>query len=201
MARQQLRYGPQLYAGVFPLPQVRVEQAGGRRFAPHGGRRLFQGDEQAQGRFFPAPPLPRRSRAWGAETWPPLTWTTILWGVRRGPSMKYIRPSTPRSAPRLRSSCGWASSRRHGPILELVGVLLPQGAGAPGVLRLAYDFVVPARLQVEGRLEPVFHQGHRQVGDVDANPAPPQFLRRRHRRAAAAEGVEDQVAPDCCWPG
>ena len=32
------------------------------------------------------------------------------------------------------------------------------------------------------------------MGDVDAQPLPVELLRRRYRRPAAAEGVEDDVA-------
>ena len=100
----------------------------------------------------------------------------------------------PRSAPRRCSDWGWASSRETAPELELVGVLLPEGAGAALVLGFADYVVVRDGVQVEGGLEAVLHQGDGQVGNVDAEPVASQLLRRRHRRAAAAEGVEHHVA-------
>ena len=84
--------------------------------------------------------------------------------------------------------------QRHCPELELVGVLLPQGAGAALVLRLADNVVVPARLQLEGRFQAALHQRHGQVGDVYPDPLAAQLLRHRHRRAAPAEGVQHHVA-------
>ena len=83
--------------------------------------------------------------------------------------------------------------QRNGPVLELVRVLLPQSAGAAHVLGLTDHIVVLAWVQVEGGLDAVLHQRHRQVGDVDSNPLPPEFLRRRDRRPAAAERVQYHI--------
>ena len=54
--------------------------------------------------------------------------------------------------------------------LELVAILLRQGAGASDVDGLADDPIVPSRVEIEGGLEAVLHEGHSQVGDVDADP-------------------------------
>ena len=72
-------------------------------------------------------------------------------------------------------------------------ILLPQGAGASRIHRLADHSVVLAGFQRVGCLQPVLHQGHGQVRNVDADPPPPQRLRRSYSRAAAAEGVEHYI--------
>ena len=84
---------------------------------------------------------------------------------------------------------GKGLQQRHGPELELVAVLLRQGAGAADVRWLPNDPVVLAGGNVEGGLEAVLHEGDGQVGDVNANPAAVELLRGGDGRAAAAEGV------------
>jgi hypothetical protein len=46
----------------------------------------------------------------------------------------------------------------------------------------------------EGVAQPLLDQADGEVGDVDPDPPPPELLRRMHRVAAAAEGVEHEVA-------
>ena len=89
---------------------------------------------------------------------------------------------------------GLGFEQGDGPELELVGVLLPEGAGAALVLGLADHVVVLYGVEVEGGLEAVLHQGDGEVGNVDAEPVASELLGRGHRGAAAAEGVEDHIA-------
>ena len=119
---------------------------------------------------------------------------TTFCGVRRGAVHEVDYPVNPLvgAAPLLRLGLGLQQG--DGPELELVGVLLPQGAGAAHVPGFAHHRVVGAGVQVEGRLEAAFHQGHGQVGNVNAQPLPVELMRRRHRRPAAAEGVKHHVS-------
>ena len=84
--------------------------------------------------------------------------------------------------------------QRHGPVLELVAVLLGQSSRAANVQRFADDVVVPAGQQIEARLEPVFHERDGEVGDVYAHPLAVQLVGRGDSRATSAEGVEYYVA-------
>ena len=80
------------------------------------------------------------------------------------------------------------------PPLELPGVGGREGLGVGHRDRLADDLVVLAGDQAERVLEPRLDERDRQMRDVDADPATAERLRRDRRRAAAAEGVEDDVA-------
>ena len=42
--------------------------------------------------------------------------------------------------------------------------------------------------------QPLENQTNRRVGTIDPNPAPPESLGHRHRRATAAIGIEHQIA-------
>ena len=88
---------------------------------------------------------------------------------------------------------GLGLQQGDGPELELIGVLLPQGAGAAHVPGFAHHRVVGARVQVEGRLEAAFHQGHRQVSNVNTQPLPVSVFRvvAMSRPESPLEGVKD----------
>ena len=47
---------------------------------------------------------------------------------------------------------------------------------------------------LEGIAQPLFDQPDGKVGHVDPDPLPPQFLRRVHGGAAAAERIEHHIA-------
>ena len=73
-------------------------------------------------------------------------------------------------------------------------LLLGEVAGAGEVLRLADDAVVVACAQAVAVLQAVLHEGDAEVGDVDAEPAAAEALGGVDGGAAAAEGVEHDVA-------
>ena len=81
----------------------------------------------------------------------------------------------------------------QGPPLELIAVLLGEGGGAAGVGGLADD-LVGAEGVAEAVVKAVADQGDGQVGDVDTDPAAVEALGGDGGGAAAAEGVEDDVA-------
>ena len=80
------------------------------------------------------------------------------------------------------------------PPLELVAVVVGELAGRGQVFWLADHGVIGAGVDVEGVFQAVFLQGDRQVGDVDADPAPPELLGGGDGGAAAAEGIQHPVA-------
>ena len=80
------------------------------------------------------------------------------------------------------------------PPLELPRVGGRQGLRVGHRDRFALDLVVLAGDQPKRVLEPGLDERDGQVRDVDADPATAELLRRDRRRAAAAEGVEDDVA-------
>ena len=77
------------------------------------------------------------------------------------------------------------------PLLELVRVVGCQPLGAGEVLRHADRLELDARIALA---HPVLDHADGDMGDVDPDPLPAQFLRRIDRRPAAAEGVEHDVA-------
>ena len=72
---------------IVALPEVGTEEASAGGLVEHGTGWRVQGDEEAHRGLF--------ALHYGHEvadrdtvTWPPLTWTTIFWVDRLGPSMK-----------------------------------------------------------------------------------------------------------------
>jgi hypothetical protein len=76
-------------------------------------------------------------------------------------------------------------------LLELVGVFCGEAFGAGQVFRHADGFEIDAGIAFAYA---VFDHPDGDMGDVDPDPAPPEFLRRIDRSAAAAKRIEDQVA-------
>jgi hypothetical protein len=60
--------------------------------------------------------------------------------------------------------------------------------------RLANDGVGVANLVAEGVAESLLDEADGEMGDVDADPAAVEALRDLNGGAAAAEGIEDEVA-------
>ena len=83
----------------------------------------------------------------------------------------------------------------HGPFLELVGIPLPQILRALQVAGLSGYQVIPPLHQPAAVLQP--HSGHPRNGvnrNINANPAPPQPVRRFNGSGAAAKGIQHQIA-------
>ena len=85
---------------------------------------------------------PLRSRTCGDDTRPPLTWHHHLVRRAAGPVDEVEHPVDATVCPASLLRLRLGLQQRQSPELELVGVLLPQGAGAALVLRLADDVVV-----------------------------------------------------------
>ena len=91
--------------------------------------------------------------------------------------------------------CGGAGAdEAQGPVLELVFVALGEVFGGFEVFGLADDLVGGGDSLSECVGEPHFDQVDREVGNVDADPVPVEFLGGGDGRSAATEGVENSVA-------
>ncbi len=73
-----------------------------------------------------------------------------------------------------------------GPPLELVLVALGEVPGTLQILRRSVDGELKTG---EGVLHPLLDEAYRKMRDVNADPVPPQLLRRVDRRPASAERV------------
>ena len=120
---------------------------------------------------------------------PPLTETSAF-SVLSLSLRKNRMPSMPPSAPFL-AAIGPRIDQRHRPPLELVFVAPREVDGTFQILRGAVNLEGDARKRI---LQPPLDQRDRQMGNVDADPGAPQFLRRMDRRAAPAKRVEHQIA-------
>ena len=78
--------------------------------------------------------------------------------------------------------------------MELIFVLFGELAGTGYVGGFADDGVGFADVVAEGVVEAGFDEADGEVGDVDADPAAVEALGDLDGGAAAAEGVEDDVA-------
>ena len=87
------------------------------------------------------------------------------------------------------AGCGEA----QGPPFELVAILLGQGVGAGDILGEADDFV-GLQFAAEGVGHAAADDADGEVGDVDADPAAVEALGGGHGGAAAAEGIQHDVA-------
>ncbi len=86
---------------------------------------------------------------------------------------------------------GSGTNQAQCPPLELIPVLVSQSLSSREVFRLTDDLKLDAG---EAVLQAVAHQVNSQMGNINAEPAPVELLRRHHRRPAAAEGVKDNIA-------
>ena len=97
----------------------------------------------------------------------------------------------------LAEVAGLGGDQAERPLLELEVVVLVvapapgEVAGAGEVLRHAVGVEGDAG---EGVAQALLDQADGEVGDVDADPLPPELLRRVHGGAAAAERVEHHLA-------
>ncbi len=116
----------------------------------------------------------------------------IAIGERRRAVDAAVRP------PALGAAARGAAEPGDRPELVLVLVALRQRERRRLVGRLAVHAravrLVLGEVAGKGRPQPVPHQVHGEPGDVDADPAPPQPVRRHRRRPAPAERIEHEVA-------
>lgn len=87
---------------------------------------------------------------------------------------------------------GLGVDERERPFFELV-ILAPRGkvAGPGQVLRDAVGQELDAG---KGIAQALFDQADGKVGDVDADPGPPEFLSRMNGGAATAERIKHHIA-------
>jgi hypothetical protein len=77
-------------------------------------------------------------------------------------------------------------------LLELPLVQFRQRLGAAEIRGLAA--FLKLRVLAEGVFEPTLDEIDREVGDINANPLPAEFLRRVNGGAAAAKRIKHDVA-------
>ena len=81
-------------------------------------------------------------------------------------------------------------------MLELEFVVLGQLTRAAEIGGLSLFFELD--FFAEGIAQPALDQIDREIGDIDADPLPAEFLRRVNGGAASAKRIEHHVARDCC---
>ena len=158
----------------------------------HGFRRFFEAEEDADFGFF-ALDGRRADRGRGRRDVPGLDGEDDLLGVSAAVVVE-VEPSVDALVRALLLLGRTRAHQAERPPLELVRVLLGQLRCASRVGRLADDLVGVLDLGAEGIAQALLDQGDGQVGDVDADPAAAELLRGGDRRAAAAEGIEHDVA-------
>lgn len=166
------------------------EVAGRGSFALHLACRLAQRDEQAQGRLLALHVALERGDVGARHVRTALDLHDHLLGlVLAHLDVEQAVDAAVRAlAPAL---VRLGVHQTAGPELELVLVAFGQISGRRDVGGRATHVEGDAG---EGVLQAPLDQAHRQVRDVDADPAAVQLLRRMHRGATAAEGVEHDIA-------
>jgi len=205
-AAQQVAYRQNLQLAIRLLPQGRFIVAGRQRRLDHGLRRRLQCDEQANRRTLllqhadefiddRAAHLARLhlhdDLARLRLAFPVLLEEVddAVYALVRA-FLALARPRRP--AHRLR-----AHQRQRPPlelIATLVGRICSQFAGAGFGGGLADDRIVRARDQAEHIKQAILLKRNAEVGDVDADPAAPEFVRGGDGGAAAAEGIQHDIA-------
>ena len=197
VSAEELFDGEDLEPGVLVAGQTfRLVEAGGDSFLGHGVGWFFEGDEDAEGGVLAFHIALERGDLAAVDV-SALDLDDDALGLV-GVVIEEVDVAVDAGVGALLASGGGAGvDETERPVLELVAAVvvavLGQGAGAGDIFRQADD-VVLGEFGAEGVVEAVFHQGDGDVGDVDADPASLEALGDGNSGAAAAEGVEDDIA-------
>src|SRR3990172_3626763 len=190
-AGEQLLDGDDLDARVVLLPEVGVVEARRGRLGDHGLGGGFQGDQHAYRLLLAIEDADKVAHHGDGDVFAALDGDDGPLVVLFGPGEEGDDAVDAPVGALLFAGDGLRAEAVEGPPLELVLVMGGEVAGAGQVHGLADDGDLEAG---EGVLHAAANEADGEVGHVDAEPAATELLGGVDGGAAAAEGVQDDVA-------
>src|SRR5487761_76915 len=164
-----------------------------RRLGPHPGARCLEAQQDADLRLLPVDGASKLTEVSGNQV-TGLHREDDLLGVPRRPAVVEVQAAVdPLVAALLGAVRHPSAHEAERPCLELERVCFGQFSGARKVSGLTDDLIRADNGGAVRIYETMLDEADGEIRDVDADPAAAKLLRRGHRGAATAEGVEDDI--------